>query len=68
MSRVLKHNGRLVIVDFSPEAHTLSFQSRHAKEDFFTPAAVSKAARATGLVPRVEDHEKWYLVEATKAD
>ena len=66
MARVLKPSGRLVIVDFSPRAHTLEFQSRHAKEDFFTSASISKAARAAGLTPRVEDHDMWYLVEATK--
>ena len=40
MGRVLKPAGRLVIADFSPKAHTLGFQSRHAKEDFFTSASI----------------------------
>ncbi len=66
MSRVLKPSGRLIVVDFSPSAHKLGFQSRHAKEDFFTSASVSKAARAAGLHPRAEEQDRWYLVEATK--
>ena len=66
MARVLKPGGRLIVVDFSPSAHTLDFQSRHAKEDFFTSASVSRAARAAGLRPRAEEQDKWYLVEAMK--
>ena len=66
MSRVLKQGGRLIIVDYSPEAHTLDFQSRHSEEDFFESDTISIAARASRLKPRVEDHGKWYLVEATR--
>jgi ubiquinone/menaquinone biosynthesis C-methylase UbiE len=67
MSRVLKQGGRLIVIDYSPEAHTLDFQSRHAEEDFFTSASIAEAARQSRLRPRVEDHGKWYLVDATKA-
>lgn len=66
MSRVLRKGGRLIIVDFSPEAHTLEFQSRHKKDDFFEAGTISKAAKASQLRPRVEKHGKWYLVEATR--
>ena len=68
MSRVLRPGGRLIVVDYSPRAHTLDFRSRHAEEDFFTSASISKAARAAHLKPRVEDNDKWYLVEATKTE
>lgn len=66
MSRVLKRGGRLVVIDFSPKAHTLDFSSRHAEKDFFAASTVVRAARAAGLTPRVEDHDKWYLVEGRK--
>jgi ubiquinone/menaquinone biosynthesis C-methylase UbiE len=66
MSRVLKQGGRLIIADYSPKAHTLDSQSRHNEEDFFEPNTVSMAAKASRLKPRVEDHGKWYLVEATR--
>jgi ubiquinone/menaquinone biosynthesis C-methylase UbiE len=66
MSRVLRRGGRLIIVDYSPEAHVLDFQSRHAREDFVESSTVSKAMRGAHLRSRVEGHAKWYLVEATK--
>ena len=66
MSRVLKEGGRLIVVDYSPDAHTLDFKSRHLREDFFTSRSISEAAKAANLRPRVEDQDKWYLVEATK--
>lgn len=66
MSRVLRRGGRLIIVDYSPEAHVLDFHSRHAKEDFVKPSAISKAMKGARLNPRVENYNKWYIVEATK--
>jgi len=67
MSRVLKPEGRLIIVDYSPKAHTLDFQSRHKEDDFFESHTISEAAKASQLTPRIEKHDKWYLVEARKA-
>jgi ubiquinone/menaquinone biosynthesis C-methylase UbiE len=66
MSRVLKKGGHLIIVDYSPEAHTLDFQSHHKKGDFFESDTISEAAMASHLIARTEDYDKWYLVEATK--
>jgi ubiquinone/menaquinone biosynthesis C-methylase UbiE len=66
MARVLRRGGRLIIVDYSPEAHVLDFHSRHTKGDFVKPSAVSKAMKGANLKPRVETHDKWYLVEATR--
>jgi ubiquinone/menaquinone biosynthesis C-methylase UbiE len=66
MSRVLRQGGRLIIVDYSPEAHTLDFQSRHNEDDFFESDTISEAVKASHLKPRVENHGKWYLVEATR--
>jgi ubiquinone/menaquinone biosynthesis C-methylase UbiE len=66
MSRVLRPGGRLIIVDYSPEAHDLDFQSRHNEDDFFESDTISEAAKASQLTPRIENHGKWYLVEATR--
>lgn len=67
MSRVLKRGGRLIIVDYSPEAHVLDFRSRHAKEDFVKSSTISTAMKGARLKPHIENHAKWYLVQATKS-
>jgi ubiquinone/menaquinone biosynthesis C-methylase UbiE len=66
MSRVLRPGGRLIIVDYSPDAHTLDFQSRHQEGDFFESDTISEAAKSSKMTTRVENHGKWYLVEGTK--
>src|SRR5271155_1805319 len=67
MARVLKPGGRLVIVDYKPEAsHELKFQTRHAEEDFFTPSAVVEGVGRLGMRASQKDFGLWYLVEARK--
>jgi ArsR family transcriptional regulator len=67
MARVLRGNGRLLIVDYKPEAsHRLEFQSRHEEADFFEPEFIRAAAERAGLKPRARDYGLWYLVEASK--
>jgi ubiquinone/menaquinone biosynthesis C-methylase UbiE len=66
MARVLRPAGRMIVVDFSPEAHVLDFRIRHTKKDFVTAGSVSRAMKRAGLEPRAESHGKWYLVEAKK--
>jgi ubiquinone/menaquinone biosynthesis C-methylase UbiE len=67
MARVLKPGGRLVIVDYKPEAsHELKFQTRHEEADFFRPAAVVDGIGRLGMKAGQEDFGVWYLVEARK--
>ena len=67
MSRVLKPGGRLLVVDYKPEAsHELQFQTRHEEEDFFGPAAVAEGVGRLGMKGREKDFGLWYLVEARK--
>jgi ubiquinone/menaquinone biosynthesis C-methylase UbiE len=68
MTRVLKPGGRLVIVDYKPEAsHELQFQTRHEEADFFRPAAVAEGVGRLGMKAREKEFGLWYLVEARKA-
>ena len=67
MARVLKRSGRLVIIDYKPEASLkLEFQSRHEEADFFELEFIRAAAERAGLKPRARDFGLWYLVEASK--
>jgi ubiquinone/menaquinone biosynthesis C-methylase UbiE len=67
MARVLKPDGRLLIVDYKPEAsHELKFQTRHEEADFFRPSVVAEAVGRLGMKGRPEDFGLWYLVEARK--
>lgn len=67
MSRVLKPGGRLLVVDYKPEAsRELEFMTRHEERDFFAPRVVAKGVGRMGMEVRSSDHELWYLVEAKK--
>lgn len=67
MARVLKPGGRLLVVDYKPEAsHELNFQTRHEEADFFRPAAVAEEVGRLGMQGRQKDYGLWYLVEARK--
>jgi ubiquinone/menaquinone biosynthesis C-methylase UbiE len=67
MVRVLKPGGKLIIVDYKPEAsHELEFRTRHEESDFFKPAAVARGIRRSGVAGRTSDFGIWYLVEAER--
>ena len=67
LGRVLKPGGRLVLVDYKPEAsHKLEFGSRHDEGDFFTPGEVARRLTRLGMKASWKDFGVWYLVEATK--
>jgi len=68
MMRVLKRGGRLVVVDYKPQAsRELEFKTLHEEADFFEPAVVLKGLDKLGTAGRAADHGMWYLVEARKA-
>jgi ubiquinone/menaquinone biosynthesis C-methylase UbiE len=67
MARVLKPGGRLVVVDYKPQAaHQLEFRSRHEEADFFRPEAVVEGIARLGMKGAPRDFGVWYLVEARK--
>lgn len=66
MGRVTRQGGKLLFVDWTPSAHLLPFAIEHRAEDFWSPRAAAQAFREAGLVPRVEHHPEWYLVEARR--
>jgi ubiquinone/menaquinone biosynthesis C-methylase UbiE len=67
LSRVLKKAGRLLLVDYTPEAaNRLEFHTRHEKRDFFEPKIVGATLRRLGLACREADFGNWYLIDARK--
>jgi ubiquinone/menaquinone biosynthesis C-methylase UbiE len=67
MARVLKPGGRLVVVDYKPQAsRDLEFKTRHEEADFFEPAAVVEGIGRLGIRAAPKDFGLWYLVEARK--
>ncbi len=67
LTRVLKSGGRLLVVDYKPEAaHELEFQSRHQEQDFFEPTMIGATVEKLGLANKAEDFGLWYLVDARK--
>jgi ubiquinone/menaquinone biosynthesis C-methylase UbiE len=67
MMRVLKEHGRIILVDYRPEAaDELHFATRHNKADFFVSSAVADILRDEGEAVVTYDFNLWYLVEATK--
>lgn len=66
MARVTRRGGKLLFVDWAPTAHLLPFAALHRAEDFFTPHAVARMLCRLGLLPRIEHHPMWYLLEARR--
>jgi ubiquinone/menaquinone biosynthesis C-methylase UbiE len=66
MLRVLKKDGRLVLVDWNGEANVLPFTSRHKKEDFFEPEVVTSLIKNCGASLTTTEFQYWYIVEAVK--
>ncbi len=68
MARVLRPGGRLVVVDYKPEAsRELEFRTRHEEADFFEARTVVKGMGMLGMKGTPHDFGMWYLVEARKA-
>ena len=68
LMRVVRKSGRLLIVDYGPNAaQALEFQTRHERSDFFEPATIKKQLERKLAKVKVEDSGVWYLVEATKS-
>jgi ubiquinone/menaquinone biosynthesis C-methylase UbiE len=66
MMRVLKTHGKILLVDYKPEAvDKLHFAIRHTKPDFFTSSLVTGILRDEGARVLTRDFDLWYLVEAT---
>jgi ubiquinone/menaquinone biosynthesis C-methylase UbiE len=66
MARVTKPDGKLLVVDWGPTAHLLPFAVPHRAEDFFTPRAIETMLEETGLLPAVEQHPMWFVVEGSR--
>ena len=66
--RVLKKGGRLILVDYAPQAgKDLVFHTRHLVSDFFEPAKVVTQIRQTGVSKvNLKQVNLWYLVDTTK--
>ena len=66
--RVMKKGGRLLLVDYMPNAGTeLEFQKRHKESDFFKPEEVVKMMKKRGASKvKLKRVKLWYLVDATK--
>jgi ubiquinone/menaquinone biosynthesis C-methylase UbiE len=68
MIRVLKVNGKILLVDYTPEAaDEFHFATRHAKSDFFASSQVADILRGEGAEVVTHYFDFWYLVEATKS-
>lgn len=68
MMRVLKGDGKILLVDYKPEAaDKLHFAFRHAESDFFASSMVADILRSEGAEVVTHDFDSWYLTEATKS-
>jgi len=68
MMRVLKAHGKILLVDYRPEAaDKLHFAFKHAKSDFFTSSTVANTLGDERAWVVTQDFDFWYLVEATKS-
>ncbi|MCH4815801.1 MAG: class I SAM-dependent methyltransferase [Saccharolobus sp.] len=66
MLRVTKNDGMVIIVDYTPEAHTLHFTTPHSKSDFFDHEKVVEIVRNLCNNYEIKDFKMWYLVTAVK--
>ena len=67
MTRVVRKSGKILLLDWKPEAHELPFQSGHMEKDFFKTSDIEELANKLGLDVKVDDHKFWYLVELCKS-
>jgi ubiquinone/menaquinone biosynthesis C-methylase UbiE len=68
MVRVLKGDGKILLVDYKPEAAgKLHFAFRHAESDFFASSMVADILRSERAGVVAHDFDFWYLVEGTKS-
>ena len=69
MLRVLSKKGKLILIDWNPEAHILPFTSRHKKEDFFDAEIVHSALESfSALNLTMKKFQYWYIIEVTKSE
>jgi SAM-dependent methyltransferase len=67
MARVLGNRGRVLLVDYSPEAaHELEFRVEHREKDFFQASDVAATLNEEGFRTKTSDFGLWYLVEGTR--
>jgi ubiquinone/menaquinone biosynthesis C-methylase UbiE len=65
--RVLKPTGKLLLVDFRPEAHVLGFKSRHEKNDFFDIEKSASILTKEGFfISYMKQFQYWYIVESER--
>jgi ArsR family transcriptional regulator len=67
MARVVGAKGRIVVVDYSPEAAgKLRFRAKHAKQDFTPMSEVAKMLATRGFAVESSDFGQWYLVDGKR--
>jgi ubiquinone/menaquinone biosynthesis C-methylase UbiE len=67
LCRVLRRGGRLLIVDYKPDAaRVLEFRSRHEEGDFLEPKLAEKIIAELGLTHSLSDFGLWYLIDARR--
>jgi len=69
MERVLKSKkGRIILSDWSHEAHELPFESGHKHEDFFGLKEINEEIKGLELTTTFsKEFDYWYIVELTKS-
>ena len=67
MARVTKSGGKLILIDYAPEAHKLDWSNPHYESDFFRPEQVRDLLKKMGLETGVQSFGLWYIVEASKS-
>jgi ubiquinone/menaquinone biosynthesis C-methylase UbiE len=67
MARVVRAGGRIVVVDYSPDAASeLEFRARHARQDFLPMSEVDKVLATNGFAVKSSDFGRWYLVDGRR--
>jgi ubiquinone/menaquinone biosynthesis C-methylase UbiE len=67
MVRVLRTDGKILLVDYKPRAaNELEFRSVHHARDFFTESEVESVLRNEKIITETSGFDLWYLVVGTK--